>query len=300
MYLIVWHLIYYILDMAKRGRPPGAANRRDEDLLPTMVDPYIGRAVEASRSSMNTAIDEGDVERALDVTALEAVLTLRQLMREAKSEKTRSDAAKELAHMAGYKPIERRLNLNKNIGGMGERELDTMIISQFNRDSGLVGLLKEAIVDGELIEEREYIESIGDDRGGVGCPVDIIEDGGGGEAGISEVIGAAEVTPPDGPIEVIQAVVEAGDVSSELSEGEVICSGEQGGEVDEWHSGGSLVGYGEASVSGGTGTGEGVGSGGGFSKRGGEGNQSEDHGVDAAERIEGEAEEEPAGDISKV
>ena len=110
-------------------------------------DDYLERAVVSAKASLLRAIEENDVEGALEVTAMESILTMRRIMHSArldpKRQKLAADIAKDMAHMAGYKPVERRLNINKNIGIMNERELDSMIISAFNRDEKLVKLVEE-------------------------------------------------------------------------------------------------------------------------------------------------------------
>jgi len=53
------------------------------------------------------------------------------LMISSQSEKTKLEAAKTLAYMAGYKPIERNVNIEGNIEAMSEVQLDSFIQSAF-------------------------------------------------------------------------------------------------------------------------------------------------------------------------
>ena len=159
-------------------------------LAPLTSQPPLELAIAKARKDILKCVEDNDVEGVLEGTAMESVLTMHEIMRTTTKERVRADMAKELAHMAGYKPVERRLNLNRNVGNMNERELDSLIISSFSRDEKLVKLLGDVV-------EAEYEEGDGCSGGveaGVGHTVSVSGDDDGGEEVVSEVNTAEEVS----------------------------------------------------------------------------------------------------------
>lgn len=74
----------------------------------------------------------GDVAKLIEKCAPISVLQMYSLMVSSESEKTKLEAAKTLAYMAGYKPIERNVNIEGNIEAMSETQLDSFIQSAFD------------------------------------------------------------------------------------------------------------------------------------------------------------------------
>lgn len=66
----------------------------------------------------------GDVNKMLERFAPAAALSLWNEMLNAKGEKTRLEAAKTLAFMAGYKPVEKTVAIEGNLDRMSEAQID--------------------------------------------------------------------------------------------------------------------------------------------------------------------------------
>ena len=89
----------------------------------------------------------GDVTKMLERTAPMAVITLIDVMNHAKSPKVRAEAAKTLSFMAGFKPVEKNINIEGNIDRMSEAQLDAFIRNSFDNMSekdklGIINLVQ--------------------------------------------------------------------------------------------------------------------------------------------------------------
>lgn len=89
----------------------------------------------------------GDVSKMLERTAPMTVITMIDIMHNSKSSKVRAEAAKNLAHMAGFKPVEKNINIEGNIDRMSEAQLDAFIRNSFESMSekdklGIINLVR--------------------------------------------------------------------------------------------------------------------------------------------------------------
>lgn len=99
----------------------------------------------------------GDVSKMLERTAPMAVITLIDVMNHAKSPKVRAEAAKTLSFMAGFKPVEKNINIEGNIDRMSETQLDAFIRNSFESMSeqdklGIINLVRGA--DGSFSQPK--------------------------------------------------------------------------------------------------------------------------------------------------
>jgi hypothetical protein len=97
----------------------------------------------------------GDVEQLLKKNAPIAVLTLIKEMATAGKSRERIEAATKLAYMAGYKPVERNINIEGNIDRMSEPQLDTLLGSAFKKMTDKDKKLMRKLIK---VSENTYIE----------------------------------------------------------------------------------------------------------------------------------------------
>ena len=76
---------------------------------------------------------DGNVERMLEDYTPIAIVKLMAIADSSKSEAVRLDATKELLHMSMGKPIQRNINLNKNIKDIPIKELDALLNSKLKK-----------------------------------------------------------------------------------------------------------------------------------------------------------------------
>ncbi len=71
----------------------------------------------------------GNVDAALRKAAPAAVIRMVDVMMNGKTDKDKMAAAKDLLYMAGYKPVDKKVNVHADVDQMSERELDSLIMS---------------------------------------------------------------------------------------------------------------------------------------------------------------------------
>ena len=85
-----------------------------------------------------------------------AVLALGKMMMTAKSERIRHAAAKDVAYMGGFKPVEKTQSMNVNI--MAEAEVDSLLVSKF-KEMGIEVITEDSEVERfESSGEAEIVE----------------------------------------------------------------------------------------------------------------------------------------------
>lgn len=90
----------------------------------------------------------GDIAKMLDKVAPVAVLRLVDTVVNSSNEKVRTGAAKDLLYMAGYKPVERSVNINDSFEKMSDKQIDAFLKNSLDKMNdterkGLIELLKD-------------------------------------------------------------------------------------------------------------------------------------------------------------
>ena len=81
-----------------------------------------------------------------------AVMTLGNIAVNAKSEKVRIAAAAEIMHMSMGKPVQKSVNINRNLNSMDEGELDALLTGYLKELTGDQKKLIENVVEVEKVE----------------------------------------------------------------------------------------------------------------------------------------------------
>lgn len=91
----------------------------------------------------------GDISKMLERYAPVAVMTLADVMLNAKNERNKANAAEKLAYMAGYKPVEKSVSLEGDLSRMAPQQLDAFLKNAFDKlpeseKNKLINLIKDS------------------------------------------------------------------------------------------------------------------------------------------------------------
>ncbi len=137
--------------MFEKRKHDGGNISRDHEEDQWIEDLELRRMVEETldrlKPLLRLDLKVGDVSKMLERTAPMTIATLIDVMYNAKNAKTRAEAAKTLSFMAGYKPVEKNINIEGNIDRMSEAQLDAFIRNSFENMSekdklGIINLVQ--------------------------------------------------------------------------------------------------------------------------------------------------------------